>query len=232
MLGLGLALVAPRASAAPCPVDPKIGRASVELSATDAATRIEFIRDRIERGAKPSRQWALGWGIGLGLVAVAQLAASPLVHHEERPDFYMGALQAAIGAGSRAIFIPHVLIERRRLRRQPAGADDCAALARAERALAKSAHWEKLNRALWQHFLSLAINAGIGVALGLGFDRPVPGARLANIGGIVGQVMIITQPTPMVRALDAYRAGPRASGWSVRPLSLLGGGGLSIGGAI
>lgn len=221
------------ALARPCPVDPSIGEAP-GVAGKDSRERMAFIRARIEAGGKHELRWALGWGIGLAAVAVAQLALVPLEHPEERPVLYIGALQAAIGAGSRAIFIPRSTIERRRMRKHAPDPDDCAALAAAERALARSAKTNHHGKAVWQHFLSLGVNAGIGLLLGLAFKKPVEGSRLAAIGMITGQVMIVTQPTTMIRSMDSYKLGRIGTPTRVspRPFMLLGGGGVMISGSI
>lgn len=227
-----LASSAETKAAGKCPIDDSIVRPSSALANADPQVRLEFIRARIDAAAKPSRQWALGWGIGLGLLTIGQLAVSAIVPREEAPDFWMGALQSGIGAGSRVLFIPHVLLERRRMRRRPPTGDTCAQLAAAERALVRSAKWEQRGRALWQHALSIAVNAGVGVALGVGFHRPVEGARLGTVGATGGAFMIITQPVPMSRALERYRSGGVTAAWGLRPLTLLGGGGIAFGGGL
>jgi hypothetical protein len=232
LLGLALAGGHATASAAPCPIDRGIARPARALAAADPDARLGFVRARIDAAAKPSRQWALGWGIGLGLLTIAQLGASAIVPREDAPDFWLGAVQSGIGAGSRAVFIPQVLIERRRMRRRAPTGDTCADLAAVERILVRSAKWEQRGRALWQHALSIAVNAAVGVALGVGFDRPVAGARLGTIGATGGAIMIITQPVPMTRALDRYRAGDVMASWGLRPLTLRGGGGIAFGGGL
>lgn len=234
---LALALVITGASidahAAPCPIHRDVGKASPALDEADAEARLAYIRQRMDAAAKPSRQWALGWGIGLGILAVAQAALAPIVHHEEAPDFWMGALQAAIGAGERVIFIPHVLIERRRMRRRPHTGDLCSRLAAAEHAFVHSSKWEVRGKALWQHLLSITINAGVGVALGVGFHRQVQGARIGTVGATVGEIMIITQPMPVTKSLERYRRGQlQQASWGFRPLTLWGGGGIAFGGPI
>lgn len=228
VVGLVLAGVHGMAEAAPCPVDREITGATASLAATDPEVRRAFLRARIDAAAEPSRQWALGWGIGLGLLTVAQLGASAIVDRDDAPDYWLGAVQSGIGAASRAIFIPHVLVDRRRLRRRAATGDTCAEIAALERVAVRAAKWERRGRALWQHALSIAVNAAVGVALGVGFDRPVAGARLGTIGATGGAIMIITQPTPMTRALDRYREGGLTASWQVQPLTLRGGGGIAI----
>ena len=83
------------------------------------------------------------------------------------------------------------------------------------------------------HGLSLGFNAGAGLVLGLAFDRPIAGNRLAAMGMVIGEIMIITQPQAMMRTVDAYgrtRAVPTRP--LVGPLVIPGGGGLTLRGRI
>lgn len=48
-----------------------------------------------------ARAWNIGWGIGLGAAAVAQVVAAPLIgNREQRDTLYVGAAESAIGAAS------------------------------------------------------------------------------------------------------------------------------------
>jgi hypothetical protein len=229
LLGIALAL-----ALAPCPVDPAIGPAAPGLATRDPAERTSFLQARIDTAARRSRIWAASWGAGLGALTIGQLAIAPTVAREERADFWVGAAASGIGALSRAVFIPVVLRERRRLARLGGSTTACERLAATERAVAISAKGERQGRALWMHGLSLAYNAGVGLVLGLAFDRPVAGNRLAALGAVIGEVMIVTQPTVMLRTLKDYRAGTLfgAGTWRARPLVLPGGGGLGLTGTI
>lgn len=193
---------------------------------------LQFLEQRVEIGARRSRSWALGWGLGLAALSVGQLAISPAIDAEERIDFYVGATAAAVGALTRAVFIPRVILHRRRLRREPLRGDTCARLATFEVEVEQDAAWERKGRGLLMHGLNLAFNAAVGVVLGVAFDRPVPGNRLAAIGAVVGEVMIITQPTYMSRSWDEYGTlfARRAAHWRTQPLVLEGGGGVTVAG--
>jgi hypothetical protein len=218
-------------AAGPCPVDPAIGPVSSELAARDPEERTIFLRARIDTAAKRSRIWAASWGGGLGVLTIGQLAIVPAVPRAERVDFYVGAVASGIGALSRVVFLPVVLRERRKLART---SSTCDRLAAHERAVAVSAKGERQGRALWMHGITLAYNAAVGLVLGLAFDRPVAANRLASIGAVIGELMIITQPTVMMRTLDDYRAN-RLFGrgtWRPKPLVLRGGGGIGIAGRI
>jgi hypothetical protein len=234
-LGIGSLASMPRiASASPCPVDPAIGPVSAALDERDPGERTTFLQGRIETAAGRSRIWAASWGAGLGALTIGQLAIAPFVPREERIDFWVGAGASGIGALSRAVFVPIVLRERRRLARLPASASACERLAATERAVAVAARGERQGRALWMHGLNLAYNAGVGLVLGLAFRRSVAGHRLAAMGAVVGEVMIVTQPVVMVRTLEHYRAGALfgPGTWRAHPMVLQGGGGLGFVGAM
>ncbi len=222
-----VALTPTASHAAPCPVAPEV-ESTGDLGTTDE--RIEVLEQRIARGAHLSRAWALGWGVSLGLLAVGQVGIAPLVPRVERPEWWVGAGASTIGVLTRAVFRPRVLRERRLLAKEPS--TGCERVAALEAALVRSAKWERQGRGLLMHGLSLGFNAGVGVFLGLVFDRPVAGNRLATIGGIVGEVMILTQPQYMSRTLDNYRVGAPMARFSSAPLVLRGGGGLSIRGRL
>jgi hypothetical protein len=231
---VGVSAASRTAAASPCPVDPAIGPASTVLATLQPDERTAFLRTRIDTAARRSRIWAASWGAGLGALTIGQLAIAPAVPRADRIDFWVGAVASGIGALSRVVFLPAVLRERRRLARLPRNAGRCDRLAAHERAVAASAKGERQGRALWMHGLTLAYNAGVGLVLGLAFHRPVPANRLAAIGAVIGEVMVVTQPTVMLRTLDDYRAG-RLFGpgtWRPRPLVLRGGGGIGLTGGI
>jgi hypothetical protein len=219
--------VASGSAQASCPADPSVNAPLVD--AKDPATRHAFIRARMEVGARRARAWSLAWGVTYGAAAVAQLTAAPFVSPDTRKDLYVGASSALLGASIRTFAVPRVIRERRRLARR-ADTDPCAALQAAEQAMARSAKSEAFGHSLWLHLGALVYNAGIGVVLGVALHRPVSGARQASIGATVGQIMILTQPTTMLRALDEYRHG-RLSGpqrGAFVPLVLPGGAGVGF----
>jgi hypothetical protein len=227
---VALILSSPAAAATrPCPVDPSVSSAA-GVGEVDPAVRSAFISERIEVGARRARAWAVGWGVTYGAAAIGQLVATPFVDRGTRIDLYVGATSAGIGVLTRSIMIPGVLRERRRLRRQSFD-DPCARAQAHERAMTSAARSERRGHAWWLHGAALAYNAAIGLVLGLGFDRPRSGNRQAVIGAAVGQIMIVTQPTPMLDALQRYRFGTLSDAkisWSSRPLVLPGGGGATV----
>lgn len=217
------------AEARPCPVDPEVGPSQAGRASTEE--RIDYLEARVERGAYLSRAWAVGWGVSLGLLAVGQAGIAPFAPSEQRPEWWVGAGASTVGVLTRSIFVPRVLRERRRLARD--ASTGCERVAALEGALARSARWEKQGRGLLMHGLSLGFNAGVGLVLGLAFNRPVAGNRLASLGAVIGEVMIITQPQYMSRTLTDYRAGTAFTArFAPRPWVTVGGGGVVVQGRI
>ena len=205
-----------------CPTAPEIGT----TVSGDAATRTLDLEARFERGAYLSRAWAVGWGVSLGLLAVGQVVIAPFTPREERPDWWVGAGASTIGALTRTVFVPRVLKEQRRLKKDTSSG--CERVAKLEAALVRSARWERQGRGWLMHGLTLGFNVGVGLVLGLAFKRPISANRLASMGNVIGEVMIITQPRFMSRTLDGYRRGTL----SARPFIAPGGGGLALSGRI
>ena len=190
-----------------CPPSAKLGATAPALAEASPAERMAFIRNRMEIGAAKARRHTLGWGIGLGILSVAQFALVPLIDRQARPDFLVGGTAAGIGALSRLVFMPSVIRERRKLAK--VRGHSCPALAAAERALVKSAKSERFGHSIGMHALALGYNAAVGLTLGLGFKRPIEANVLAAGGSVIGAIMLYTQPHIMDPALTTYRTGTR-----------------------
>lgn len=224
-----------RPASASCPVDPSVRAEGRGLSTVSPSARLSFITNRLDLGAKRALAWSLGWGLTYGTAAVTQMAVTPAISEGNRVVLYVGAASATIGTLVRAVNIPHVIRERRRLRRYLRSApDECAALREAERALARSARWEKRSTTLLLHFGALAYSVGTGLVLALAFNRPMAGHRQLAIGASAGQLMLVTTPQVTLDALTTYRQGhlERLSRLRTFPLVLPGGGGVAIGGLL
>jgi hypothetical protein len=231
VLGLALvvALAGPGIARAPCSVDPAVGVTSAALERATVEQRDAFLRERIATGARHARAWSLGWGLAYVLASATQLAITPAVDRGTRIDLYVGAASSGFGALVRAVSIPRVIREHRRLRRRPGpepGA--CESVHALERALARSARWERRGRAVFMSLGAIVYNVGVGLVLGLAFDRPVQGIRQAAIGSTVGQIMLLTQPTTSVKALDGYGRGRVVPALSTTPMVLPRGAGIAI----
>jgi hypothetical protein len=218
-----IGLFASRSWAAPCPADPAIG--GVGQARVDVEGRLSFIESALRDGARKSTRWAAAWGTTYGVAMATLLLVSPWVEPPTRIDMYVGATSAGIGLLVRSAVHPRVIREHRRLRKRIAEhGRTCETLQEAERALVRSVKGERFGRSLAVHLGAIVYNVGVGLVLGLAFHRPVAGIRQAAVGSTVGQIMIVTQPTTSVRALDRYRL-------SFTPLVLPRGAGLGLAGS-
>jgi hypothetical protein len=232
---LACELLAASPASAACPVEPGIDPLNGTVSSIDPSARLSFIVDRMDLGARRALAWSLGWGLTYGAAAVTQIAITPVVGDDVRVGLYVGSVSATIGTVTRAVNIPHVIRERRRLRRYLAGESDvCASWREAERALLRSARWERRNTRLLLHFAALTYSVAAGLVIAVGFERPIYGHRQLAIGATVGQLMMVTTPTIALQTLGTYRQGSlrRMSALHTFPLLLPGGAGFAIGGAL
>jgi hypothetical protein len=90
------------------------------------------------------------------------------------------------------------------------GGDLCSLLAGAEAKLERAAKDQADRRRWWSHVVNVALNAGVGLFLGLGYDHWLAGGFNAVSGAAIGEVIIFTQPTSSIDDLAAYRAGSLA----------------------
>jgi hypothetical protein len=59
---------------------------------------------RLRREHDRARAWNIGWGIGLGVAAIAQAGAAPLFgNRDERDTLIVGAVESGIGAASSVV---------------------------------------------------------------------------------------------------------------------------------
>ena len=90
---------------------------------------------------------------------------------------------------------------------EASGGDPCAALARLERDLVRSAHNEALGTGAEAQLGNLAVNLAFGLATGLAARRWGPGLLTYGLGWGLGEAQILTEPTGLEDALHRYRAG-------------------------
>lgn len=191
--------------------------------------RLAFIQSRLSDDARQARLWTGAWGAGYGLLTLGQLAAIPLAP-EADVDLYVGALSSA-GALAVVLVQPlevmaHSLTLDALALAHPTDVD-CEVLTTAERLLVESARSEALGRSPWMHGANVVYSLlSLGV-LGLVFDRWVSGLINAAIGILLGEWMILSQPTGAEDTLRRYLAGEwdapatttAAPGWH-RPLTV------------
>jgi hypothetical protein len=187
--------------------------AEPHVAAIDGRARLEWIDRRLSHEAPRMSLWNWSWAVGIGASGVGTLIAVPFVSPESRPDYYTGALAAAIGVLPFLVAPPLVIQDAHDLHANlisaPPTSDRavCALLSHAEDMLVRDARNERLMSAWWAHLGNLVYNAGIVAFEGLVFDRWKGGLINGVIGLAVGEVVIFTQPTQVIHDLGAYNRG-------------------------
>lgn len=195
-----------------CPVPEGVSASVGEL---EPARRLAFIQSHLHEDARRARIWTGVWGASYSVLTVGQLALAPLFSPADQSDFYVGAVSSAGGVAA-LLAVPLTVMEDSPTldalaARQPESVD-CAVLAEAERLLVRSAQSEEEGRGLLMQGANVVYNVLTGLVLGLFFDRWPSAALTAATGWLLGEVMILTQPTGAQDALRAYREGKTLSG--------------------
>ena len=206
------ALVAPasRARATTCAAPRGADRRVAEIDGRD---RLRWIDLRLGEEAARARFWSGAWAVGIGAGGLASLAAVPFVAAGDRVDWYTGAVTAAIGV------VPFLVsplavtrdapVLRAAIADAPAGDDArvCALLVDAEGRLAAGAANERWQQGWWIHAGNIAFNTGVLLFLGLGYHHWTSGIVNGAAGVLVGEAIIVTQPTGAIDDLGAYDRG-------------------------
>jgi hypothetical protein len=207
---LALPTFARAAGAATCAPNAAVAATGPRLGALDPEWRLAFIDGELARSAHNARVWKWGWSIALGVGAVVNLAPLLWVPPDERIDWYTGAFTNTVGIVPLLIAPPDVIGDSRELRARLAardGTDVCALLADAETRLVRDAQNQADGRRWWLHVANFALNAGVGLFLGVGFHHWQNGLLQFSTGAVIGEIIIFTQPTGAIGSLRRYRDG-------------------------
>jgi hypothetical protein len=178
--------------------------------------RLAWIDDHLFPVARRARIWAWGWGGGIGAAGVANLAVVPFVQPQDRVDWYVGAASAAVGVIPIWLHPLAVVRDARELHERnahlpaPAGPSGdgggiCARLADAEIRLVRDAEDQAAQQRWWVHAGNLVFNTGVLLFLGLGYQHWLSGIINGAAGLVVGEALILTQPTQTIDDLATYR---------------------------
>lgn len=198
-----------RAQATTCAPPPG---ASARIGEIDARQRLRWIDARLGEEARRARLWAGGWAIGIGAAGLGSLAAVPFVAASDRVDWYTSAVTAAVGVVPFLVAPLSVTGDAPKLRAalEITPWDDerlCALLADGEAKLAADAADERRQQGWWIHAGNLAFNTGVLLFLGLGYGHWTSGIVNGASGAVVGEAIILTQPTGLTDELGAYNRG-------------------------
>lgn len=188
--------------------------ASAVVGEWEPSQRLAFIQSHLHEDARRARIWTGAWSASYSVLTVGQLAMAPLFSPADQADFYVGAVSSAGGVAT-LLAVPLTVMEDSptldALAARQSGPVDCALLAEAERLLVRSARSEEEGRDWLMQGANVVYNVLTGLVLGLFFDRWPSAALTAATGWLLGEVMILTQPTGAQDALRLYREGKALS---------------------
>jgi hypothetical protein len=195
------------------------------IAGIDREERLAYLGRAFDREVSDIDQWSWAWGGVYAAGAAAQAAALPLVDdHGKRIDLYVGVASTSFGALTLTLLPLQLTVPLRLARRHFGDADRCAALARAEATLFSVDKDQRLATSWVGHVGNILVNVGIGLILGLGFDRWPSAALSMGVGIAIGEGNAFTQPHHLRDVIERYRSGrfdlmaPRMT-WAVVPIA-------------
>jgi hypothetical protein len=209
-----VACPAPARATVSCPVPVGV---SPSVGAIDGRARLDWIDARLGRTAHRAKVWTWGWGVGIGVATVGNLVPLLFVKPEDRIDWYVAAGTTVIGVVPLLIAPLDVVGDSRALRVRvdaldhgpapPTDAQICRELALAETMLARDAKNQQDGQRWWVHVGNVVLNAGVGLFLGIGYHHWLGGAINFGTGVVIGEAIILTQPTGTIEDHHRYTTG-------------------------
>ena len=223
-----LALLSISALAQPAPQDTPVAAPAPEATASALLApdaKVAFIKNaaRIEKPRADVWRWA--WFAGYTALTLGQAVPIPfLTDTGLRIDFAVGAITSAVGA---VLMVAMPLDICGNARDFEALADDASSLEVAQKLLKQDADDEAFNTSWLLHAGNVLLNAVGSLLLGIVWHRWESAAINFVAGAAIGEAMIFTQPTGLIRARGALDAG----NWAVSPFIVPNGGGVAVGAA-
>ncbi|MBK9262577.1 MAG: hypothetical protein IPM54_22580 [Polyangiaceae bacterium] len=176
-------------------------------SDTEVSRRLAFIEARLARGAGPANMWWSSWYYGWTALSMGQFVwAIATPDKGTRIDMAVGAAASTLGVIPLGVLPFPARTAQRDLARVPARSPEerRRKLAFAEHLLEAAAKDQKLRRSWVNHATSIGVSIGVGLVLGVGYGRPIPGL-INSIGGIaLSELQIWTQPTAAITDFADY----------------------------
>jgi hypothetical protein len=172
------------------------------------ANRLKFLTHVINEESKAANTWTFAWGGSYALLTMVQLSIMPLFPENEKPDWYWGAVSSGVGVAFSIIDPLEVLnagpIFAARASKQMGEIETCQLIAEGERLLKDGSDHEFLGTRWFIHVANVAFNMGLGLVLGLGYQRWISGIINAAIGTAIGEATIFTEPTALISGWNQY----------------------------
>lgn len=177
-------------------------------SDVEVSRRLAFIEGRLSRGAGAANLWWSSCYYGWTALSMGQFVwAIATPDKGTRTDMAVGAAASTLGVIPLGILPFPARTAPRDLARVPAvsAADRRRKLIFAEHLLEAAANDEKLRRSWVNHATSIGVSIGVGLVLGVGYGRPVPGLINALGGITLSEIQIWTMPTAAIGDFAEYK---------------------------
>ena len=184
-------------------------------SDAEISRRLAFIEARLARGSGPANLWWNSWYYGWTALSMGQAVfAIATPDKGTRTDMAVGAAASTLGVIPLGVLPFPARTAWQDLARVPVNSAEGRRrkLAFAEHLLEAAASDEKLRRSWVNHATSIGVSIGVGLVLGVGYGRPIPGL-LNALGGIaLSEVQIWTTPTAAIHDFAEYQKLQGSSG--------------------
>lgn len=189
--------------------------ASDAPSDAEVSRRLDFIEARLGRASGGANLWWNSWYLGWTALTTGQFVIALATSDAgTRKDMAVGAAASSLAVIPLGILPFPAKTAARDLARFPGHStmDRRRKLLIAERLLKSAADDEKLRRSWVNHATSIGVSIGVGVLLGVGYDRPLSGF-LNALGGIaLSEIQIWTTPTAAIADFAEYQSFRRTTG--------------------
>jgi hypothetical protein len=177
-------------------------------SDADVSRRLVFIETRLARAAGPANLWWSSCYYGWTALSMGQFVwAIATPDSGTRTDMAVGAAASTLGVIPLGILPFPARTASRDLARvsSVSSHERRRKLVFAERLLEAAAKDEKLRRSWVNHATSIGVSISVGLVLGVGYGRPVPGLINALGGIALSEIQIWTMPTTSIGDFAEYQ---------------------------
>lgn len=192
---LGVLAFAAPSMAQTCP-----SREGTSVGARSDAARLKFLSAELLGESRRMHTWTTAWGLTYGALTIAQIAPVPLIIPQDQIEWWIGAATSAFG-------LAVIALEPIEVQPLEPGGDVCALIVEGERRMERGAVQEGNLRQWYAHALNVALNLGLGLILGLGYDHWVAAAVNFAVGVAAGELTIFTAPNRLRSAWAEYQRG-------------------------
>jgi hypothetical protein len=191
-----------------CPVpqgaDPK-------LAAVGAAARLAYLRSTLDQEEKSASTWRWSWVSAYSVLAVGQLAfAGAVSTRDQQPGLYVGGVASAIAMVPLLVLPLEVVRDAPEFDAKISGwgpEHTCELITEGEKTLMQDAHNEARGASWVMHIVNILYNTVVTVIIGAGYHNWTNGVISGGVGALIGEAMILSQPTALTGAWQRYQSG-------------------------